>query len=489
MAIDDRPKPDQPDPSELSGPSPSPAEDPSGDPATKPGAWTALRPLLLRLHFYAGILIAPFLFVAAASGLLYALSFQAEKIVYSHELEVPAGDSTIPLTRQVDAARQAHPEGTVTAVWPSSKAGETTRVLFDSPEVPEGKTLAVFVNPYNGEIRGELPSYGSSGALPVRAWTSELHRHLQLGEPGRHYSELAASWLWVVVLGGLLLWFGRRRARRRDLLAPARGQKKGRARTLSWHGTVGLWAALGLLFLSATGLTWSKYAGVSIGELQDRLGGATPAVDAATTPGEGAATGHGDHGGGGKAGHQGADIGLDRVLEIARGEGIDGRTTVTVPTDGQGYVVKQNDTAWPYHLDSVAIDPADGKVLDTVRFADYPLLAKLTTLGINLHMGVLFGLTNQLLLAGLMLGTLLLIVWGYRMWWLRRPTKSGGLRMGRPMPRGAWRKVPLPVLLPLLAVTAVIGWYVPLFGLSLLAFLVTDAVAGAVGRARSRTAA
>ncbi|WP_199549981.1 PepSY domain-containing protein [Streptomyces sp. N35] len=487
MAIDDRPKPEQSEPSE---PTPPAGTTPATDPAAKPGAWSALRPLLLRLHFYAGILIAPFLFVAAASGLLYALSFQAEKIVYSHELEVPVGDSALPLTQQVEAAKEAHPEGTVTAVWPSYEDGMTTRVLFDSPEVDEGKTLAVFVDPYNGEIRGELPSYGGSGALPVRAWTSELHRHLHLGEPGRHYSELAASWLWVVVLGGLLLWFARRRARRRELLGPARDQKKGRARTLSWHGSIGLWAALGLLFLSATGLTWSKYAGVSIGELQDSLGGATPAVDAATTPAVGADSGHGDHGGGGDhAAHEGADVGLDRILEIARGEGLDGRTTVTVPTEGQGYVVKQNDTTWPYHLDSVAIDPADGKVLDKISFADYPLLAKLTSLGINLHMGVLFGLANQLLLAALMLGTMLLIFWGYRMWWLRRPTRSGALGMGRPMPRGTWRKVPLPVLLPLLAVTAVIGWYVPLFGLSLLAFLLVDAVAGAVGRARSRTAA
>ena len=63
------------------------------------GGWAAVRPLLLRLHFYAGLLIAPLLFVAAATGLMYALSWQAEKVVYADELTVArVGDVTVPLS-------------------------------------------------------------------------------------------------------------------------------------------------------------------------------------------------------------------------------------------------------------------------------------------------------------------------------------------------------------------------------------------------------
>ena len=50
---------------------------------------------------------------------------------------------------------------------------------------------------------------------------------------------------------------------------------------------------------------------------------------------------------------------------------------------------------------------------------------KLTRLGINAHMGRLFGLVNQLLLAALALGLLCVIFWGYRMWWQRRPARTG----------------------------------------------------------------
>ncbi|MEU2458245.1 PepSY domain-containing protein [Streptomyces sp. NPDC012473] len=175
-----------------------------------PGAWASLRPLVMRLHFYAGVLIAPFLLVAAATGFLYAASYQAEKIVYADELRVPVGKSELPISQQVAAARQAHPEGSISAIRPSPEDGATARVLLSGVKgVDEGHTLAVFVDPYTGELAGALEQYGSSGALPLRTWIDEFHRDLHLGQTGRLYSELAASWLWVIAGGGLVLWFGR----------------------------------------------------------------------------------------------------------------------------------------------------------------------------------------------------------------------------------------------------------------------------------------
>lgn len=455
--------------------------------ATASGStWSALRPLVLRIHFYAGLLIAPLLLVAATSGLLYSLSFQAEKILYSDELTVPVGDSAVPLSAQVDAARKVHPDGTVTAVWPSYEDGATTRVLMTIPDVEEGKSLAVFVDPYTADVRGELTSYGGSGALPLRTWLDELHRDLHMGDFGCNYSELAASWLWVVALGGLLLWLGRRRTAKRALFVPERGVK-GRRRTLSWHGSVGLWAVTGLVLLSATGLTWSRYAGENIGAVQDQLGGATPTVSATLEGGAGTEGGHEGHGSGESGAHQGADVGVDKALASARAAGIDGKLSVILPAEGSGYILKETDTKFPVHLDSVAVDPKDGKVIDELRFADYPLLAKLTRFGIDAHTGVFLGLVNQLALAALALALILLILWGYRMWWLRRPTKERKLSAGRPMPRGAWRKVPITLLLPLAAATAAIGWFVPMLGISLLVFLVVDLAFAGVARARSRT--
>ncbi|MFD6276059.1 PepSY-associated TM helix domain-containing protein [Streptomyces sp. NPDC060209] len=444
-----------------------PEETRQPDPPGGRTAWASLRPLVLRLHFYAGVLIAPFLLVAATTGLLYAGSYQAEKIVYADQLRVPVGESELPVSRQVAAAREAHPEGEVSAVRPSPEDGATTRVLLSGvPGVNADHTLAVFVNPYTGELTGALEQYGSSGALPLRTWIDELHRDLHLGQTGRLYSELAASWLWVIAAGGLVLWFGRRRARRK-----VRGAT-GRRRTLSLHGTVGVWVAIGLFFLSATGLTWSTYAGQSVADLREAIGQTTPVLTAGVASG-------GEHAEhmpvGGPAGAKGEDIGIDAALSTARAERLSNPVEIVPPADpSSAYVVRQIQRSWPEKQDAVAIDPATGEVTDVVRFADYPLLAKLTRWGIDAHTGVLFGPVNQIVLIALAFGLILQIVLGYRMWWQR----GRGAAFGRPLPRGAWQKVPPHVLVPLMAVVAALGYFVPLLGIPLAAFLVLDILLG-----------
>ncbi|MFF7450125.1 MULTISPECIES: PepSY domain-containing protein [unclassified Streptomyces] len=448
----------------------------AADPKPSRGSWAPLRPLVLRLHFYAGLFVAPFLLVAACTGLLYAASFQAEKILYADEMTVSeVGDAKLPISQQVDAAREAHPEGTVAAVRPSPQADATTRVLLSGVEgVDADHTLAVFVDPYTAKVEGALEQYGSSGALPLRTWISELHRNLHLGETGRLYSEFAASWLWVIASAGLVLWFTRRRARRK-----LRGTS-GRRRTLGLHGAVGAWAAAGFLFLSVTGLTWSTYAGANIDVLRTELGQSTPSVSAAaggdhSGHGTSAATGDAEHG-----------VGLDKVLAAARAEGLGDPVEIVPPADASStYVVKQVQRSWPEKQDAAAIDPTTGEVTDVLRFADYPVLAKLTRWGIDLHTGTLFGLVNQIALMLLALSLILLIVWGYRMWWQR----GRGSAFGRPIPRGAWQKVPAPILLPCVAAVAALGYYVPLLGIPLAAFLVLDVVLGEIDHRRGRRSA
>ncbi|WP_432142309.1 PepSY-associated TM helix domain-containing protein [Streptomyces sp. bgisy084] len=467
--------------------------------AVRRTGWAALRPLVLRLHFYAGVLIAPFLLVAAVTGLLYAGAFQAEKVIYAQELSVPVGKAERPLSQQVADARKTHPEGKLAAVRPAPRPGDTTRVLLsDVPGVSADHQLAVFVDPYTGNVRGALETYGSTGALPLRTWLDALHRDLHLGETGRLYSELAASWLWVVAGGGVALWIGRKRRNRRlrALALPDR-TATGRRRTLSWHGAVGLWAAAGLVFLSATGLTWSAYAGANIGELRESLGQATPTVSTAVTehhaghggsagmPGMPDMPGRGDAKGNRSSGSAPADVGIDKVLRTARTQGLTNPVEIGLPTEkGTAYVVKQVQRSWPEKQDAIAVDPATGKVTDVSRFADHPVLAKLTRYGIDLHTGTLFGLANQIALAALALALIFLILWGYRMWWQRRPTRDRALSFGRPVPRGGWRQVPLPVLIPLVLAVGVVGRLVPLLGISLVAFLVVDIALGALGRRR-----
>ncbi|MFI0469142.1 PepSY-associated TM helix domain-containing protein [Saccharopolyspora sp. 5N102] len=180
-----------------------------------------------------------------------------------------------------------------------------------------------------------------------------------------------------------------------------------------------------------------------------------------------------------------ADVGPDRVLRVAAEHGVTGAVEITPPAKpGAAYTVQQIQRQWPTQQDSVAIDPASGQVTETLRFADYPLMAKLSRWGIDAHMGLLFGWVNQIVLAALMVGLLCMIFWGYRMWWLRRPTRGGSF--GKPPERGTWRRVPGKVMAPVILVTVFVGYFLPLLGGSLLVFLAVDIGLGAQARRRAR---
>jgi uncharacterized iron-regulated membrane protein/deferrochelatase/peroxidase EfeB len=455
----------------------------------KPRIAAALRQLLLRLHFYAGILIAPFLLVAAVTGLSYALSYPVEDALYRDLRAVDPGGEPLSLTDQVEAVTEAHPDWTVTAVRPAAEDDASTAVVVDDGAAREsGAVAVVYVDPYTGDVLGDSTSYGSSQAGPLREWISTLHRSLHLGEPGRIYSELAASWLWVVALGGLVLWIARKRKSRGS--APRRGggfwrprpAGSGRARTLAWHGPVGLWLVAILLFLSVTGVTWSRFAGENVADLRAALSWTTPsvAVDSGASGGD-----HAEHD------HSGATAAspfavalLDSVYATARDADMNGPLQITLPTGaGTQYLVAETQRSLPLEQDQMVVDTASGapEVAEELRFADWPFMAQATNVLIAAHMGLLFGLANQLILAAAMLALVLMIVWGYRMWWQRRP--KGGF-VGRPYARGGLRRLPWWLAAVVIAVAAGVGWFFPLLGISLAAFAAVDVLIGLYERFR-----
>ncbi|MEU4621882.1 PepSY domain-containing protein [Actinoplanes sp. NPDC023801] len=448
----------------------------------------SLGPLLLRLHFYAGVLVAPFILVAAATGFLFTLVPTLDKIVYSTELVVGSpGTTTLPVVQQVAAARAAHPGGALTGI----RVGEgdaTTQVDFTSPELTPESELAhtVYVDPYTGKVTGQLTTWWT--ATPLHTWLDTFHRDLHLGRTGELYSELAASWLWVLALGGVILWWRRQRGNRtaRRLLTPELSAK-GVRRSRSWHAATGIWLTAGLLVLSATGLTWSGYAGANFDAALDAVKGSRPYVTTdlgAAAPAESG----GHHSEGGSAAPAAVDpAAVDTVLTGARNAGIDGPAQITPPADDvSAWTVTETDNVWPVRLDSVAVD-ASGKVTDQVAFTDWPFLAKLSSWGIQAHMGLLFGPFNQILLAALAIGLITVIFWGYRMWWQRRPTRTDRRALAGAAPaRGAWQQLPAWAIVAGVPVVFAIAWALPLLGIPLLAFLVLDLITGAVRKGRNR---
>jgi uncharacterized iron-regulated membrane protein len=442
--------------------------------APPPTPTRSARQFVMRLHFYAGVLVAPFILIAAVTGALYALAPTLESVVYRDILTVEPGRQALPLSEQAAAAQAAVPELVMSGLRPAPGPDDSTRVYFTDPALSDDMLRAVFVDPYGGRVLGDEATW--FGSLPVSTWLDGFHRHLNLGEPGRVYSELAASWLWVVALGGLYLWVVRRR---RDKPRAAR------AKTADRHGTLGVWALVFMLFLSATGITWSTYAGAHVTDIRAALNWQRPQLD--DTAGE--HTGHEGHAG---SAVEPASIDLDAVVAAANLAGVHAPLELTLPAEaGTGVSVTEIDEPFRLTTDVAAVDPITAQVTGEVDYwRDYPPVAMLADWGIRMHMGFLFGFLNQALLLAIAVGITAVIVLGYRMWWQRRPTRgserASSWKTGRPPPRGGLRHMHPAAVVALLTGAVAVGWFLPLLGLSLVAFVLVDLVLGAAKARRAQ---
>ncbi len=444
---------------------------------TNAAAWRAF---LLRLHFYVGLFAGPFILIAALTGTLYVATPQLEAWIYREALSTgETGDWTspetpkpAPLAEQIRAARKLAGDAPIFALRPAPTPADTTRVMFSDPALGPSETRAIFVDPFTLAVKGDMVAYGTSGILPFRTAIDYFHRNLMLGEWGRYYSELAASWLWVATLGGVWLWAtGRRRARPVNQLP--------KAQRLRWiHSMIGVSIAVVLLFLSVTGLTWSQAAGARIDALRGVMGWVTPALDLSL---DGA--GMADMSGGEHAEHMAQaaamtalsgpelDDYFDVALASARFEGIDApMTEIRPPKAGKAWLVTEYDRRWPSQVDAAAVDPAMFTVIARTDFDSFGLVAKLVRWGIDAHMGVLFGLANQIVVALAGLGLVAVIAYGYRIWWLRRPA-AGTLPQGL---IAGWSRTGATARIATLIAALAFGWALPALGASLALFLAVD---------------
>lgn len=458
--------------------------------------------LVRRLHFYIGLFIAPFIFIAALTGTLYIATPQLEGWIYREALTTLPNGEAKPLSDQVAAARgYIGQDIRIYALRPASAPDQTTRVQFKTGAEGASLSRALFVDPYTLAIKGDYPVYGTSGILPLRTQLDLLHRQLLLGEFGRNYSELAASWLWVAVLGGLVLWATTRPRRK------IKARKNAFAWARHWHITLGLVLAIGLLLLSVTGLTWSNWAGDHIGSLRKELNWLTPQVNDnldSNHPRE-AADPHAEHHGADHGVHahaammadhshsteetemsmsmpmsmpmpmvNAANDDWDKVLAAGRAGGLQShKVELRQPASAdKAWTVTEIDRRWPTHVDAVSVNPRDFSLVDYVRFDTFPLVAKLTRWGVDAHMGILFGLANQLVLIALGMGLCVMIVLGYRLWWLRRPAMTKISPLDTLL--GIWLSFSPSYKATVVIILVLLGYALPLMGASLIILLLID---------------
>ena len=435
---------------------------------TSRAAWVHL---LRRLHFFIGLFVGPFIFVAALTGTLYVATPQLESLIYRQALQGTADGERHSLKEQIAVAEHALVTPLrLSAIRPALASGETTRVMFADPTLGESENRAIFIDPVTLAVKGSMAVYGTSGILPLRQWIDYAHRSLLLGDFGRLYSELAASWMWIAALGGIVLWAFTR---------PKRRIQNRMQNTRRIHVTLGWCLLVGMLLFSATGLTWSQWAGGNVDKMRMAMGWLTPQVNTQLQGGVAMIMdSHADH-----HSHPGgmtmseppiATDKIDAILNVAQQAGIAATYLEIRPprSHDRAWTITEIDRRWPTQVDAVAVDPNTLAIVDHTQFADFPLMAKLTRWGVDFHMGVLFGLPNQLLLIAFGLALCVAIVMGYRLWWIKRPAQSSVNPLHTLTQ--SWLALAWPARILTLLVAVALGLALPVMGVSLTLFVVAD---------------
>ncbi|MDP9807436.1 putative iron-regulated membrane protein [Rhizobium tibeticum] len=419
-----------------------------------------------RWHFYAGLLVLPFMITLAITGGLYLFKDEIDAVIHSDlkRVEVQQGASRAAPSAIVAAALAAHP-GTPIKFTDPATPDATAEITVGTEK--EGK-LTVYVNPYTAQVLGELPDRGTV------TWTIRyLHSLKYFGNYARMLIEVAAGWSILLVATGIFLWWPRRQT---GGVLSVRSTPKRRVFWRDLHAVTGIFVGFFIVFLAITGMPWSGVWGGKVNEWANGNNFGYPAGVRVAVPMSGE---HLDHvaktswsleqaqvpqSAAGNA-HHSQTIGFDDAVATFDRLGLHRGYAVNIPTTADGVF---SGSVYPDDLSQqrvVHLDQYTGKPLIDMSYADYGPLGKSLEWGINTHLGQQFGLANQLVLLAACLAVILLAVSAAVMWWKRRPARSLGIP---PMP------VDKRVFCGLIAILALGGIVFPLVGLSLIVMLAAD---------------
>lgn len=444
-----------------------------------------------RWHFYAGLIVSPFLIMLAVTGGLYLFEREIDGFLHADAVQVEPGKEALPVSVQESAVRAAFPDaliGRYAAPWAPDRAAEwgITNTA--------GESLAVFVDPTTASITGTVPN-----SVRLTSILSTMHGELMIGRTGDLIVELAASWGFILLVTGLFLWWPRR-SRAAGVALP-RVTAKGRGFRRDLHAVPAMWIAPVLAFLILTGLPWSGFWGDNLAKLGTvqplaPIMAATPnftefpnapphhappnaagldanpfaeelpwAIRHAEIPVivEHASSDHDLHA------SAPTEYSIDRLTALTAARSMEGPgLRVFYPRDATGVLTASFVPDQAQRQRTLHVDPQTGDVLFDIGWNDYSPLGKAVEFGVMVHLGRQFGLANQLILAFVCGGFVAIIAAAIWMWWRRRPRGRIG---APPVPSGFRAGVTV------IAIAVALGALFPLAGLSMLVIAFIDLAA------------
>lgn len=372
-----------------------------------------------RWHFYAGLLIAPFLIILAFTGSIYLYKPQIEHFLYKDLYEVTPQDERISPTTQIEEVKKQYPHAVVSTFRP----GETENRSSEIGIINHDESLTIFSDPYTGKVIGELNNEDR-----IMDKIEEFHGELMAGTIGDRIVELVACWAVILVITGFYLWMPKKKFALLGSLFP-RFKKGKKILVRDLHAVPAFWIMGGMLFLILTGLPWSGFWGGHFQNFATQTGvGYPPSIYFGSSPDSTIKT------------KDIADvpwaaenleipssevegfipISIDEVVTVAEHEGIDPSYTIYLPSDPKGVFTL---SAYPPKAQdelTMHVDQYTGAVLTDYSFENYGFIGKVVALGVTLHKGTQFGWINQLISLLICWGIIFVAFSGYYLWLIRK---------------------------------------------------------------------
>jgi uncharacterized iron-regulated membrane protein len=422
-----------------------------------------------RWHFFAGLLVIPFMLNLAITGSLYLFKDEINDTFFAYRYVVADVATTLKPSEIVAAATSAVP-GSTASSYKEARDGTHSAIVTVSSNA--GSTL-VFVNPHDGKVLGQVASDNEFNWV-----VKKIHSLDYFGTFTNRLVEIVGGFALMLVVTGIYLWWPRRQT---GGVLSVRGTPSKRVFWRDTHAVTGAIAGLMIFFLAATGMPWSGYWGGKANAWLTANGLGYPAqlwdavptssktthhvveqpgwiVENAPVPDSKMDMADMDH-------MQAQPISLDAAVDVAKKAEIAPGFDMAIPGDDKGVYTA---SIYPDDLSkerTIHIDQYSGKPVVDISFGQYAVFGRWIEWGINVHQGQEWGLFNQLLMLATCLSIILMCVSAAVMWWKRRP--SG--RIGVP---------PMPpkrsVYIGLWAIAVAFGLAFPITGIAIIVMILID---------------
>ncbi|GAB3522035.1 PepSY domain-containing protein [Emticicia fontis] len=395
-------------------------------------------PWIVKWHFIGGIISAPIVILLATTGLIYLFKDKYEapqKAALTH-IEQKT-ENKMSFQEQWQLAKKEWKKVPSGMIVPQSD-NEATE--FISGKFSHKSHL--YIDPFGQKVKGSI-NINETDMYKVR----KLHGELLLGSYGTKVVELVASWMVVLIITGLYLFWPRSGGIKSFFSVRTNQSKRILFRDI--HALAGFWFSFLLLLVLAGGLPWTDVFGKSYQWVQKVTNSGYPR----TWEGNGI-----------KSTPVGEPLALDEIVLKAKAMNLDGTTIIELPESPTSVYSVYNETTNLSAMEKIHLDQYSGEVLKKNTWADIGLMMKSRQWVMAFHQGE-FGLWNWLLMIFIASGLLLLSITAIATYFFRK--KTGSLSVPK-VPKNL-----SPGMALIIAIFA-LGVILPLFGLSVLLIFLID---------------